>query len=119
MSKEKNTISNKIFQILKDKGMTQKDFSEKTGIPQSTISDWKGKNLNPAADKIMIICDVLKISPGELLMGAGDDIYESPENITISGNGIEYELIRNFRDLDERRKERLLGYLDSLIQSSK
>ena len=37
------TISEKIFQLLEEKGMSQKEFSERTGIAQSSISDWKRK----------------------------------------------------------------------------
>ncbi len=49
-------ISERIFELLKEKGITQKEFSELTGISQSTISDWKRKKTNPASDKIMLIC---------------------------------------------------------------
>ena len=41
------TISEKIFKILDENRMTQKEFSHRTGIPQSTISDWRKKNTNP------------------------------------------------------------------------
>ena len=54
-------ISQKIFKLLELEKLSQKDFSEKTGIPQSTISDWRKKNTNPASDKILIICEVLKV----------------------------------------------------------
>ena len=60
-------ISEKIFNILNEKGISQKAFSEKTGISQSTISDWKRKGTNPSADKIMTICDALDISLADLL----------------------------------------------------
>ena len=63
-------ISGKIFELIKEKKMTQKEFGKRTGIPQSTISDWKSKKLNPASDKILIICDVLEVSPYELLGAA-------------------------------------------------
>ena len=44
-------ISEKIFELILRNGMTQKEFSEETGISQSTISDWKRKGTNPSADK--------------------------------------------------------------------
>ena len=47
--------------------MRQKEFSEWTGISQSTISDWKRKKTNPSADKILKICEVLGVTPYELL----------------------------------------------------
>ena len=76
-------ISDRVFELLKVKGMSQKEFSERTGIPQSTISDWKRKNVNPASDKIMIICEVLEISPSALLAGIGHEAYSTPEHIMI------------------------------------
>ena len=60
-------ISEKIFELIFRNGMTQKEFSEETGISQSTISDWKRKGTNPSADKILKICEVLKVTPYELL----------------------------------------------------
>ena len=47
-------IRDRIFNKLEELKMTQKEFSEKTGIPQSTISDWRKKRTNPTAEKIMI-----------------------------------------------------------------
>ena len=53
------TISDKIFELLKEKGMSQKEFAQRTGIAESSISDWKKKRTNPVSDKILIICEVL------------------------------------------------------------
>ena len=61
------TISEKIFSLLEVRGMSQKDFSERTGIAQSTISDWKRKKTDPVSEKILIICEVLNVTPYELL----------------------------------------------------
>jgi transcriptional regulator with XRE-family HTH domain len=45
------TISEKIFKLLDERDMNQKEFSERTGIAQSTISDWKRKKTNPVSEK--------------------------------------------------------------------
>lgn len=112
-------ISDRVFELLKVKGMSQKEFSERTGIPQSTISDWKRKNVNPASDKIMIICEVLEISPSALLAGIGDDAYSTPEHIMIDKYGDEFRLITGYRELNEKKKERLLGYMEALHENVK
>lgn len=39
------TISDRIFELLKEKGMSQKEFSVRTGIAESSISDWKRREL--------------------------------------------------------------------------
>ena len=57
----------KIFSIINEKGMTQKEFSKATGIAESTISDWKHKKINPGVDKIPALCTALEISVEDLL----------------------------------------------------
>jgi predicted transcriptional regulator len=37
-----------------ERAMSQKGFSEATGIAQSSISDWKRKKTNPVSEKILI-----------------------------------------------------------------
>lgn len=56
------TVSDRIFELLKERKMSQKEFSKKTGIAESTISDWKKKRTNPVSDKILIICEVLNVT---------------------------------------------------------
>ena len=60
-------IGERIYKYLEEKGMSQAEFVSRTGISQSTVSDWKIKKNNPSADKIMVICKALDISPYELL----------------------------------------------------
>ena len=56
------TISGRIFELLKEQNMSQKKFAQETGIAESTISDWKKKKTNPVSDKILIICEVLGVT---------------------------------------------------------
>ena len=74
------TASERILQLLDERKISQKDFSDKTGIPQSTISDWRKKKTNPASDKIMIICQVLNVTPEWLLSGIEEDGGRSNKN---------------------------------------
>ena len=62
-------ISERIFDKLRRISMTQKEFSDRTGIKQNTISEWKKRKTNPSSDKIMSICEVLKVTPEWLLSG--------------------------------------------------
>ena len=108
------TISGKIFELIKEKGMTQKEFGRRTGIPQSTISDWKGKQLNPASDKILIICDVLEVSPYELLGAAESSKYVIPDHVIVQKDTEGYVLIERYRKLGKDQRERLLGYMEAI-----
>lgn len=110
------TISQKIFCILDTKGITQKEFSLATGIPQSTISDWRKKNTNPSSDKILAICDALDITPYQLLSNVKEEGNRANKvNYRIVVEGTEEDmLIDAYEKLDENARGRLLGYMAAL-----
>ena len=110
------TISQKVFELLKERGMSQKDFSIATGIPQSTISDWRKKNTNPASDKILAICDVLDVTPYELLSNVkeeGSRANKVSYRIVVEGTE-EDMLIDAYEKLGAKARGRLMGYMEAL-----
>lgn len=106
-------ISEKIFYLLDQKGVTQKDFAVQTGISQSTISDWKRKKTNPSADKILKICEILHVTPYELLSERDEAIINNIDHL-VALNDEEAVVLEGFRNLEKRKKERFLGYLAAL-----
>ena len=67
------TVGQRIFYLLEEKKMTQVEFSRRSGIATTTISDWRKKNTNPGSDKIMQICAALEVTPEYLLSGVCED----------------------------------------------
>lgn len=111
-------IYERVFAILHEKKMTQKELSEKTGIRQSTISDWKNKKMNPSSDKIMIICDALGVSPYAILSGL-DDRYNEIDYVIIDKKSEENTLIEIYRNSSEEMKNKLLGYAQAIADNRK
>ena len=109
-------ISERIFDILRKRKISQKTFSEETGISQSTISDWKRKKTNPAADKIMIICDALQITPYQLLCHREGEPEYDEDCITVRKGSEEYLLIEKYRRLQRQQRNRVQGYLQALAE---
>lgn len=110
-------ISERIYKYLAEKGMSQIEFANRTGISQSTISDWRRKGTNPSADKIMIICEVLGISPYELLLGTENQkhkTYKQSECIVIDKQSKEYLLIDMYQKMNLDAQKRLEAYMQSL-----
>ena len=112
------TIRDRIFDKLDELGMTQKEFSVRTGIPQSTVSDWRKKKTNPTAEKIMIICKVLDVDPVWLLSGieaqgdrGGPQDWFAIEASTDSG-----KLLIEFNSMNKSQQARLLGYAEAINQ---
>lgn len=117
----KMTISERILKVLKDRNMTQAEFAKQVGIATSTISEWKKRKTNPTADKIMDICNVLQITPEQLLTGKG---IEDEENITVTSRESRFtpydiQLVQDYHGLKEEQQKRLMAYMEALkkIQS--
>ena len=115
------TISERILKVLKDRNMTQAEFAKQVGIATSTISEWKKRKTNPTADKIMDICNVLQITPEQLLTGKG---IEDEENITVTSREscftpYDIQLVQDYHGLKEEQQKRLMAYMEAIkkIQS--
>ena len=50
------TISERIFERLEKLHMTQREFSDRTGIKPSTISEWKKNKTNPSSESNLGAC---------------------------------------------------------------
>ena len=115
------TISERIIERLKQLSMSQREFAEKTGIKESTISEWKKNKTNPSSDKILGICKVLEVSPEWLLSGVDPaasrvknrDYYVVDVNTDIG------MLIEAFNGLDKSQRDRILGYVEAFSSMSK
>ncbi|MBQ3912111.1 MAG: helix-turn-helix transcriptional regulator [Lachnospiraceae bacterium] len=110
------TIGDRIFERLQQLNMSQKVFSENTGISQSTISEWKSKRTNPTSEKIMIICKVLEVTPEWLLSGidsSGDRGNAIPWYI-IDRDSELGAVVSEYHRLDEKQRARLMGYMEAL-----
>ena len=115
-------ISERIYQYMKERGISQLEFVRRTGISQSTVSDWKRKGTNPSADKIMIICEVLDISPYELLSGTENKKlkeYKSTNCMILDRKSSEYALIEMYQNLELDSRKRVEGYVRALSEMQK
>ena len=115
------TVSEHIFKILDERKITQKEFSRRTGIPQSTISDWRKKKTNPASDKILIICETLNVTPYDLLSAVKEEGTRSKGvKCRMVAEGSEAGiLLERYEQLDQDGRSRLMGYLEALASISK
>lgn len=106
------TIGQRIFHMLEEKNMTQKDFSDKTGIATTTISDWRKKNTNPGSDKILAICSALDVTPEYLLSGVSEDSErgKNMDYLIIPKDTEERELLELFNSMDFIERTHILEY---------
>ena len=110
------TIRDRIFEKLEELNMTQKEFSLRTGIPQTTVSDWRKKKTSPTAEKIMVICKVLGVTPEWLLSGVetrGTRSNPMEWYAVDAGTEAGYIIIA-YNSFDASRQARLFGYVQAL-----
>ena len=82
------TITQRIFDIMEKKGISQAQLSSSTGISTSAISAWKTKNTFPTADKIPKIAECLGVPVAELY-NLWDEASKANNVVTGSSNTIQ------------------------------
>ena len=111
------TISDRIFERIKQLSITQKEFAEKAGIRQSTISEWKKNKTNPSSDKILPICKVLDVTPEWLLSGVDPAAgrVKNREFYVVDLDTDSGKLIMEFNKLDKTSRDKILGYVEAFV----
>ena len=105
------SISENIFRIMSERHISQKEFSQLIGVPESTISDWKRKGKTPNADKIMDICKALDANPYEILGQDGNTV----DTISVDLESDVGRLVLEYNSMNQNQRDRLKGYIDSLL----
>lgn len=118
------TIQQKIFKTMKEKGINQSELSRKTGIPTSTISDWKNKNKVPSSDKISVIAKALDV-PADYLISEPNRINLVSPNEASGKSFSEYypqidsttnQLLSVYNALSLSDKAKALSYVCQLAE---
>lgn len=65
----------------------------------------------------MVICEALQVTPEELLIGKPVDEVPTYDQ-TISSDGIDMQIFREYQDLSESKKKRILAYA-SMLRNTK
>ena len=95
-------ILSTITEYRENKGWTEYQLAEQSGLPQSTISSWYRKNMIPTVPSLEKICMAFGITLSQLF--AEDD---DPVTLTAS----QKELLMRWSRLDEKQQAVLFGLL--------
>lgn len=115
MSRDSST-ADRIFEILRERGISQVELSKRTGIPTSTICDWKRKGNTPTAEKIALVAKALQVSPDEILATSDSDI--SDHRVIHKSEPI-WDLVEIFDKSDQAQQERLMKYFKAFLEAEK
>lgn len=111
----KQTFGQKLRELRRSKGITQRGLAEKAGVDFSYISKIENDRLSPpAADTIVKICNVLESPPDALLALSGKIPSELKEAIGSSPAAMQFIRSAQSMDLTEAEWERLHRQLKRL-----
>lgn len=96
------TITERIFLVLSDKKLSQKEFAASISVNEKTVSAWKKNNSLPPADKISNISDFLSVSLEYLLTG-----QEKSPSSELTEN--EQKIIDVFKNLTPTQQGEIIG----------
>lgn len=101
-----STIGNKLFLFRKRMGMTQAEVAEAAGLSDRTYADIERGSVNMRIETILRICEVLHITPDEILT---DD--------SVSPTSKQEELMARLNACSPKDKETALRLLSVYLQS--
>ena len=100
------TIGNRLFTIRKKLGLTQAEVAEAAGISDRTYADIERGTVNMRIETILRICNVLCITPDEILTENSSTLAVKQE-----------ELWAQLSKLSSKEKETALRLLEIYLQS--
>ena len=108
------TISQRIFALLREKKLSQKELSEYTGISPAAISSWKSKGTNVKISEFLDV-DVYYLLTGEYQPASNLQIAEESEYHAFPSDPDEHLLLQLFHKLSPMDKGRIIGQLEQKL----
>ena len=105
----KISLGEKIKIARTNKGLKQSDLSDLLGVRNTAISSWENNQSKPDINMVEILCGVLEVSPNYFFN------LDDTEKFTVQ----EMELIKKYRQLDNRGKKLLNTLLDTELDTIK
>lgn len=99
-------ILNRITEFRQERGWTEYQLAEKSGLTQSTISSWYRKDMLPTIPSLMKICRAFDISLSYFFL--------DEEDAFVSLTDKQKEIIECISKLTPAQQELLLNFLNSL-----
>lgn len=116
MNKRSNNImpmedkSNKLFELRKEKGLSQRDAARQFYVSQATYFNWESHKTEPSFEQLINIADFYDVSI-DYLLGREDSVSVTPFNEQLTKDA--QQLLSMFSELSTEQKEAVLNLLKS------
>lgn len=62
-------FNNKLYELRKQKGLSQEELANKLNVSRQTVSKWELGDSTPDMEKLIVLSDLFEISLDELVLG--------------------------------------------------
>lgn len=119
------TLNERIREVRKYLGLSQKDFAEKVGISQRSVSWGEQPGNNVPDSTIKSLCIVFRISEAWLRTGEGE-MLEQPETFSLDQylkergcTALEMEIVKAYFDLDADTRQKVFDHFQARLSAAK
>lgn len=119
-----NTLNERIREVRKYLGLSQKDFAEKVGISQRSVSWGEQPGNNVPDSTVKSLCIVFRINEAWLRTGEGD-MLEQPETFSLDQylkeNGctaLEMEIVKAYFELDFDTRQKVFEHFRARLTAA-
>lgn len=112
---EKETLGQRLARIRKERGFTQQQLAERSGLIQVLISDYEHEKLRLTAEMAVRFADILGVSTDELLRG------KNRKSVASSRRQPSLKLLRRMEQIENLppyRQRALLTTIDGFLAAS-
>ena len=120
-----DTLNERIKEVRKKLGLSQKDFAQKVGISQRSVSWGEQPGNNVPDSTIKSLCIVFRINEAWLRTGDGDMFIE-PDTFSLDqfvrdrgGTDLEIEIVKAYFDLDKDARLAAVNYFIDRLTAAK
>lgn len=116
-TRQQKAIGERLMQLRKKRGITQKEMAQQLKVTQSMISDYENGAFRLHGDLIIRIAKILKVSADTLLgleRGKESKASKKDDEELIKNRRI-YKRIRNINKLPKRDQDALLRTIDAFL----
>jgi len=110
------TIGNKICSVRSKEGMTLKEFAAKLNVSANTVSRWEQGESTPRRATLFRIEKLFQLADNYFIVERKSDGSSLVKTVRISDRRDDEAnlLLDKFSELDESKKNQLIGYLERL-----
>ena len=110
------TIGDRIKELRKINNLTLQEVAEVLSTSKGNISNYENNVFKPSADSVIELSRLFNVSTDYILTGASNTIKNKPDSdIRYNFTKEEQYIINLYRQLNERNKIKLEGYLEGEI----